>query len=289
MESLGYVATIGMFDGVHRGHQFVLQQVIQTARQEGLHTMAITFDHTLRCEQLLTTLGEKLHLIEEMGIEHIEVLQFTDELKHMTAYEFMQKVLKERLNVKVLLIGYDNRFGRNREEGFDEYVRYGKKMGIDVRQLPPKGEISSSLIRNMLTEGNVEDAAKALGHPYQLTGSIAHGHHIGTQLGFPTANLVPADEHQLVPASGVYAVKVAIDDMRLFNGMMNIGSRPTFDGRLTTLETHVFQLSEDLYSRPMAVYFIQRMRDEHRFDDAEALKEQLQKDAMKAEELLTKK
>ncbi len=286
MESLGYVATIGMFDGVHRGHQFVLQQVMQTAREKGLHSMAVTFDHTLHREQLLTTLDEKLQLIEKTGVEHVEVLQFTAELKLMTAREFMQQVLKEQLNVKMLLTGYDNRFGRNREEGFDDYVKYGKELGIDVKQLPPKGHVSSSLIRNMLTEGRVEEAAEALGYSYQLTGKIVHGHHIGTELGFPTANLMPTDGQQLVPASGVYAVEVVIDDMRKFKGMMNIGNRPTFDGRKKTLEIHVFNLCEDLYGHSMSVSFIKHMREERYFETPDELQEQLKKDALQAEQLL---
>jgi len=288
MEKTGYVATIGMFDGVHRGHQFVLQQVIQTAREHQLQPMAITFDHTLRQAPTLTTLDEKLDFIKKVGITRIEVLPFTAELKQMTAYEFMQQVLRDGLGVEILLTGYDNRFGRNREEGFDDYVRYGRQLGIEVRQLPAEGQVSSSLVRQLLTEGHVAEAAAALGHPYQLTGSIAHGHHIGTKLGFPTANLVTEDERKIVPATGVYAVRVLVDS-HLYDGMMNIGRRPTFDGHQKTLETHVFQMSEDLYGRQMTIYFIDRLRDEQRFESAEALKRQLLLDARQAEELLTKK
>jgi len=288
MEKAEYVATIGMFDGVHSGHQFVLQQVIQTAREHQLQPMAITFDHSLRQEPSLTTLNEKLDLISQMGIVRVEVLPFTVELKQMRAFEFMQQVLRDRLGVKVLLTGYDNRFGRNREEGFDDYVRYGQQLGIEVRQLPAEGQVSSSLIRQQLLEGQVAAAAEALGHPYQLTGSIAHGHHIGTKLGFPTANLVPDDKRKIVPATGVYAVRVMVDK-HLYHGMMNIGHRPTFDGSQQTLETHVFHLSEDLYGRQMTICFIDRLREEQRFESADALKRQLLLDARQAEELLTKK
>ena len=290
MENSGYVATIGMFDGVHRGHQFVLRQVIETARKRSLKSMAITFDHTLRREQLLTTLDEKLSLISKTGIQRTEVLQFSDSLKQMTAYEFMKHVLSEQLGVKVLLTGYDNRFGHNREEGFDDYVRYGQQLGIEVLQLPAEGNVSSSLVRNLLNEGRVDEATQALGHHYLLTGHVEHGEHIGTQLGFPTANLVPNESLQLVPAVGSYAVEVMLEnDTRLYAGMMNIGKRPTFEGHRTTLEVHVLHLDKDLYGQQVTVRFIHRLRDEQRFDSAEALKQQLQRDAQQVENIFKNK
>ena len=287
MKNIGYVATIGMFDGVHRGHQFVLQQVIKTAHERSLLSMAIAFDHTLRKESLLTTLDEKVTMLRELGIDHTEGLAFTDDLKQMTAREFMQHVLKEQLHVDVLLIGYDNRFGRGRTEGFDDYVRYGRELGIDVLQLPAQGTVCSSLIRNLLKEGNVAEAADLLGHPYLLEGRVEHGEHIGTRLGYPTANLVPLDSQQLIPASGVYAVQVSLDSQPLLHAaMMNIGHRPTFDGHHTTLEVHVLHLNEDLYGHQLTVHFIQRLRDEQRFDSEEALTTQLQKDLIQTETIL---
>ncbi|MDE7085661.1 MAG: riboflavin biosynthesis protein RibF [Prevotella sp.] len=280
----GYVATIGMFDGVHRGHQFVLQHVIQTARERGLQPMVITFDHSIRREQLLTTLDEKLTLIRQTDIEHIEVLPFTAELKQLTAYQFMQQVLKERLNVKVLLTGYDNRFGHNREESFNDYVRYGHELDIEVLQLPAKGQVSSSLIRQLLLKGQVTEAAEALGHPYKLKGRVEHGEHVGTRLGFPTANIVPDNAAQLIPAPGVYAV--TCDALK---GIMNIGTRPTFGPHSQTLEVHLLHYDGNLYGQQLSVAFIQRLRDEQRFDSVEALQRQLQRDAQQAEALLTSK
>ena len=272
---MGYVATIGMFDGVHLGHQFVLHHVVETAREQGLQSMAITFDHTMRRDQVLTPLDAKRLLLSKTGIDHIEVLQFSDELRRMTAREFMQRVLKEQLDVKILLTGYDNRFGHNREEGFDNYVRYGKEMGIEVKCLPPApshgmgmGEgatVSSSYIRRLLAEG-----------------------HVGTQLGFPTANLVLVDDKQLIPAAGAYAVKVRMENsMEWKHGMMNIGMRPTFDGHKRTLEVHIFRLNEDLYGQLLMVSFIERLREEQRFDNVEDLIHQLQHDAVLAEQILT--
>ena len=287
MMKTGYVATIGMFDGVHLGHQYVLRQVMKTARERGLQSMAITFDHTLRKELLLTTLDEKLALLQQLGIDRTEVLPFTDALKMMTAREFMQKVLKERLDVRVLLIGYDNRFGHGRSEGFADYVCYGRELGIDVVQLSAQGTVSSSLIRQQLKEGRVAEAAHLLGHPYLLEGRVEHGEHIGTRLGYPTANLMPSDGQQLIPASGVYAVRVTLDHQpTLYAAMMNIGHRPTFDGQHTTLEVHVLHLNENLYGHQLTVHFIERLRDEQRFNSEEALVHQLESDAREVKKLL---
>lgn len=291
---IGYVATIGMFDGVHLGHQFVLHHVVETAREQGLQSMAITFDQTMPRDQVLTSLSAKRLLLSKTGIDCIEVLQFTDELRQMTAREFMQQVLKEQLNVKILLTGYDNRFGHNREEGFDDYVRYGQELGIEVKSLPPapsKGRgrtISSSFIRQLLTEGHVGKASEGLGYPYTILGRVEHGEHVGTQLGFPTANLVPVDEKQLIPAAGAYAVKVRMENsVEWKHGMMNIGMRPTFNGHKRTLEVHIFRLNEDLYGQQLLVSFVERLREEQRFENVEKLINQLQQDAVLAEQILT--
>lgn len=277
----GFVATIGMFDGVHKGHQFVLRQVVEQARQRRLQSCCITFDHSPRREQVLTPLDEKLRLIRQAGIDHIEVLQFTEALKSLTAREFMDQTLKQQLNVKVLLTGYDNRFGHRREEGFDDYVRYGHELGIEVVGLPAEGDVSSSRIRQLLLSGQVSEAAKALGHPYSISGHVTHGEHIGTTLGFPTANLLPDDPCQLIPAGGVYAVKCG-----QLKGMMNIGTRPTFGEHTRTLEVHLLDYSGNLYDQQLTVDFFSRLREERSFDSPEALIKQLQKDAIQAQQQL---
>ena len=285
MQKIGYVATIGMFDGVHRGHQFVLQHVTGEARQRGLQSMAITFDKS--GPQMLTSLDQKRLLLTKTGIDRIEVLTFNDALRQMTAREFMEHELRDRLNVKVLLTGYDNRFGHNRAEGFDDYVRYGRELGIEVLQLPQEGEISSSIIRQLITDGDISKADELLGHPYTITGRVEHREHIGTRLGFPTANIVVDDQCQLIPAPGVYAVRVRLDDsMEQKHAMMNIGTRPTFDGHQTTLEVHVLRLHENLYGRQLTISFVERLRDERRFDTIEELKAQLQNDVKQTEERL---
>jgi riboflavin kinase/FMN adenylyltransferase len=286
-----------MFDGVHLGHQFVLRHVVDTARETGLQSMAITFDQTMHRDQVLTSLSAKRLLLSKTGVNRIEVLQFTDELRQMTAREFMERVLKEQLDVKILLTGYDNRFGHDRKEGFADYVKYGQELGIEVRALPPApsngmgmGEgptISSSYIRRLLADGHVGKASEGLGYPYTILGRVEHGEHIGTKLGFPTANIVPVDKSQLIPAAGAYAVKVRMENsVEWKHGMMNIGMRPTFDGHQQTLEVHIFRLSEDLYGQQLLVSFVERLREEQRFESIEALMSQLQQDAVLAEQIL---
>jgi riboflavin kinase/FMN adenylyltransferase len=279
-----------MFDGVHRGHQFVLRQVCEMARERGLQSMAITFNHPVSGRPVLTPLEVRTVLLSMQGLDKVEVLTFDDRLRTLTARQFMEQVLRDTLHVRVLLVGYDNRFGHNRAEGFDDYVRYGRELGIDVVGLPPleEGSVSSTHIRNLLLEGRADEAAQALGFPYTIVGRVEHGEHVGTTLGFPTANVVPDDPSQLIPAPGAYAVKVRQEGhVELKHGMMNIGRRPTFDGHRQTLEVHIFRLAEDLYGQRLYVSLVSRLRDERCFDDAEALKVQLQHDAEEAERLLT--
>lgn len=285
-----------MFDGVHRGHQFVIRQLQEQARRHGLLPLVITFDRSPRQEQVLTPLDEKLRLIREAGVDDIEVLRFTPELKALSARQFMEQELGRRLGVRLLLTGYDNRFGHRQapsptdaashEEGFDDYVRYGRELGIEVLGLPAEGDVSSSYVRQLLTTGCVAEAANCLGHLYTVSGHVGHGQHIGTGLGYPTANLVPDDKCQLIPATGVYAVTVGTPAGH-HRGMMNIGTRPTFEGQSTTLEVHILQHHEDLYGQPLSVTFVDRLREERFFDSVEALKEQLRQDAIKTEQIIT--
>lgn len=277
----GYVATIGMFDGVHVGHQFVLGRVVSEARARGLQSLCITFDHSPRQEQVLTPLEQKRQLLLATGIDRVEVLSFTSTLKSMTARQFMHDVLQQRLGVSVLLTGYDNRFGHNRAEGFTDYQRYGLELGIDVIALPAEGTVSSSHVRQLLANGQVAEAARCLGRPYAIGGTVVHGEHLGSRLGFPTANVVPHCPQQLIPAAGVYAVTCGPQ-----KGMMNIGTRPTFGPHDQTLEVHLFDYQGDLYGQPLTVSFVSRLRAERPFSSAVQLIEQLKKDALQAQQLL---
>lgn len=294
------VATIGFFDGVHLGHRYIISEVVALAHREGLASMAVTFErhprqvlHSDWCPQLLSTLDEKVALLSETGIDYLVVLQFDEAMAALSAYDFMHDILQRRLGVKTLVTGYDNRFGHNRAENFDDYVRYGQEMGMAVVRGKPFDagaiRVSSSKVRRLLAEGQVEQAAKCLGRPYALAGRVVSGEHIGTGMGFPTANLQLQGEGKLVPASGVYAVKVRVDESSgLHHGMMNIGSRPTFGGHNQTLETHIFNFHGDIYGQQLVVWFVSRLRSEMKFDNRKALMLQLKSDLRQAEAALDK-
>lgn len=295
-----YAATIGFFDGVHQGHRFLIDRLCRIARERGMRSMVITFARHPRQvlqtdwqPQLLSTLDEKRELLRQTGVDRVEVLQFDVAMSELSAHDFMQQVLKERLGVELLLTGYDNRFGHNRAEGFDDYVNYGRELGIEVMAGEPLAvkdtNVSSSRIRKLLQEGDVADAALCLGYPYPLSGCVVHGEQIGRQLGFPTANLALDDACKLIPERGVYAVSVSIEgDSTVYGGMMNIGRRPTFEGHHTTLEVHLLQYSGDLYDKRLTVRFIARLREERPFPDRDALIAQMNEDKQQALQILNK-
>lgn len=286
------VATIGVFDGVHAGHQLLIRKVCAEARSLGLCSMVITFDRQPRQlfdasyhPQVLTTLEEKEAIIEALGVDVLVVLPFTEELAALTAHDFMQQVLRRQLNVQMLITGYDNRFGRNRSEGFDDYVHYGQEMGMKVlrgeAELMDDGTraVSSSVIRELLSEeGRVDMMPKCLTRYYQLSGKVMPGEHIGHQLGFPTANLEPLCTDKLIPAPGVYAVWAMLEDGKHRSAMMNIGTRPTFEGKQQTLEVNIFDFEGDIYGQKVTITFVARLREERRFDSPEALVAQLNED-----------
>lgn len=289
------VATIGFFDGVHRGHRYLIDHVVAEAQASGLESVVITFDRhprqVLRSDyipQLLSTLDSKLLLLSETAIDVCAVLRFDMELSRLSARDFMEQVLRDRLNVRKLVIGYDNRFGHDRSEDFDDYARYGRELGIEVILNPaftPGGiHISSSVIRSLIQQGDVETGNRYLGYPYTIVGRVVKGFQEGRKLGFPTANLDTSASGQLIPAPGVYAVKVRIKpDTALRNGMMNIGRRPTFGGHKITLEVNIFHFEGDLYGRWLQVAFLHRIREEKNFNDTRALAHQLKLDQQEIE------
>lgn len=284
------VATIGFFDGVHRGHQYLIRHLVETAHQEGLESTIITFDQHPRKvlqsdyqPEMLSTLDSKLLLLSKTKVDNAVVLHFDKEMAALSAKDFMQQVLCDKLHVKKLFIGYDHRFGHNREETFEDYVRYGKELGIEVVQNQAFSlngiHISSSVIRSFLKEGEVALANQALGYPYTIIGKVVSGYHEGRKLGFPTANLDISHFGQLVPSPGVYAVKVRMENSVVWmRGMMNIGTRPTFDGKRITLETNIFNFDGDIYDQLLLVSFVKRIRGERKFDSPEELREQLKED-----------
>lgn len=291
------VATIGFFDGVHRGHRFLIDRVIEEAQRSGMSSAVITFDRHPRevlqtdyQPDLLSTLDEKLLLLSKTHVDNTVVLHFDASLAALTAHDFMRDVLQGQLKVRKLIIGYDNRFGHNRSEGFDDYVRYGKELGIEVIRadafLPDDVCVSSSVIRTCLREGRVEEANRLLGYDYTIESRIVSGYQNGRKMGFPTANLDVTRCQQLLPASGVYAVLVRLkDSVGWKRGMMNIGHRPTFNGTTTSMEVNLFNFSGDLYGQELLVSFISKIRDEHKFDSIDALAEQLQHDKVQINKL----
>lgn len=289
-------ATIGFFDGVHRGHRFLIDQVKETAVREGRCAALVTFpthprqvlQSTYR-PQLLTTSDEKLALLETTGVDYGILLPFTRELSKLSARDFMQ-LLYDRYHIRTLVIGYDHRFGHNREEGFADYVRYGAELGLHIEQARAfhAGEqhISSSAIRALLHAGEVASAAQLLGYPYFLQGQVVSGHQIGRRLGFPTANLQVNANDKLLPAHGVYAIRAEVEGMT-YGGMLNIGCRPTLaNGDEVSIEAHLFGFEGNLYDRSLRVSFIARLRSEKKFDSLEALMAQMETDRQQALSLL---
>jgi riboflavin kinase/FMN adenylyltransferase len=292
-------ATIGFFDGVHQGHQYLLRRLVDEARQAGLLSCVITFDRHPRqvlqtdyCPRLLTTFEERKELLAQTGIDLCVILPFSPEMAALSAKDFMKDILLERIGVKRLYIGYDHRFGHNRSEGFEDYVRYGKEMGMEVLQndafvLSPSTDeeveqqsVSSSSIRKALLQGNVDQARMLLGYPYFLSGKVVDGEHEGRKMGFPTANIDVTCKEKLLPAPGAYVVEVSIEgEEKALPGMMNIGTRPTFGENNLSLEVHVLDYSGNLYGKMLTVAFLQRLREEHRFVSTEELREQLMSDA----------
>ena len=291
-------ATIGCFDGVHRGHQMLVKMMVCQARQRGLKPIAVTFDRLPRQlfdptfrPQVLSTLDEKTACLKNLGVEEVVVLPFTHELAALSAEAFMREILRGQLSVKLLVTGYDNRFGHDRNEGFEDYVRYGQALGIevvrgDVAMMDNQEAVSSTAIRQLLAEeGRVERMTDVLTRRYALTGRVVTGEHIGHALGFPTANLEPDSQDKLIPASGAYAVWAIVDGNRM-PAMMNIGTRPTFEGKQQTLEVHILNDVGNLYGQTMTVEFVSRLRAEQRFDTREALIAQLEQDRRTTESVL---
>lgn len=294
------VATIGFFDGVHRGHRFLIGQMQAEARKEGLCTTLVTFSEHPRkvmqqdyCPRLLSTPEEKVALLAHAGVDYCVLLRFTQEMARLTASEFMERVLKDRLHVKTLFVGYDHRFGHNRSEGFEDYRRHGHDIGMEVVQADvckttDASCISSSAIRSFLLKGDVAAATQRLGYAYSIEGTVVDGYKVGRTIGFPTANITVDNPDKLLPADGVYAVRVTITG-KTYQGMLDIGHRPTFngDGR-RSIEVHILDFSSDIYRQAVRLHFIQRIRSDIRFANVEGLIAQLHDDEEQVRRILSR-
>lgn len=282
------VATIGFFDGVHLGHRFLINQVKAAAAQTGWQSSIITFPvhprQVIQSEfqpQLLSSPEEKIELLAATGIDNCILLPFTRELSMLTAREFMQ-LLYTRYNVRMLVIGYDHRFGHNRTETFEDYCRYGKELGIHIMQATAytqeQDKVSSSAIRRALQTGDIRTATKFLGYPYFLEGTVVDGYKVGRKIGFPTANLQVDFPNKLIPSVGVYAVWVSVGGKQ-WKGMLNIGHRPTLNnGTNLSIEVHILDFEGDIYRQKMRIEFIDFLRPETKFSSVDELIEQMKKD-----------
>ncbi len=284
-----YTATIGFFDGVHIGHQYLLGQLNKHAAEREQKSLVISFDQHPRKvlnsdfqPKLLTDNSEKESLILQQGIKHVEFLHFTPELAKLTADEFMEHILKKKLNVNTLLMGYDHRFGCDQPTSISIYQDMGEKLGIDVilqkQHKPNELHISSSTIRQLISDNKIEQANKLLGRPYSILGTVIKGYGIGRKIGFPTANIEPNNDNKLIPPSGVYEVNIIIEN-KTHQGMLNIGHRPTIHSNApTSIEVHIFNFSQDIYKRNVDVKIIRKIREELKFNSIDELTEQIKKD-----------
>lgn len=292
------VITVGTFDGVHAGHRAIVDTVVEKANKRDARSVLVTFDPHPRDIispgddgiKLLTTLKERSEILDELGIDTMVVIPFDRDFSLLSSEEFVRDIIHKKIGVSEFVIGYDHQFGRNREGTIETIERLGEELGFDAyvvskREVGAK-TVSSTVIRNAISEeGDVEEAAKFLQRPYRLNGTVVHGDKRGKEIGFPTANIKPEHANKIIPKDGVYAVKVRIDE-DWFDGMMNIGTRPTFDGQVQTLEVHLFDFNKDIYGKEVQVRFFSRIRDEKKFDGKEELVEQLKRDEKQTKKML---
>lgn len=284
-----FVGTIGFFDGVHLGHRYLLNQVKEEAKRLNLPSAVVTFPvHPRKVLQkdyqpaLLCRYEEKIEQLQTTGIDYCITLPFTTDIAEMTAQEFMQQVLKQDIGIHTLIVGYDHRFGHNREDGFQEYVKYGNELGMNVieaRELQVDGEnVSSTKIRRLLKNGEIEKANSLLTYNYTLSGKIVEGYRVGRTIGFPTANIKSWERYKVIPKLGVYAVLVHIRDI-IYEGMLYIGTRPTLhDDPEISVEVNIFNFNADLYDQSLTVEFIDFIREDKKFDRMEELIDQIHND-----------
>ncbi len=291
------VVTSGTFDGVHLGHQKILQRIVELAKKENGETVLITFwphprlvlypdEHNLR---LLSTFEEKAKLLEESRIDHLISIPFTKEFSQLTSQEFIQSVLVDKLKTKKLVIGYDHRFGKNREGGFEYLQENCQSFGFELEEISREDVddigVSSTKIRKALFEGEIETATKYLGRSYELNGLVIKGEQIGRSIGFPTANVHIPNDYKLIPKDGVYAIDVVVDG-KSYQAMMNIGNRPTVNGTKKTVEAHLFDFDGNLYDHQVTLHLKKYLREEKKFNNLDELKDQLKKDQMAARDII---
>lgn len=282
------VVTVGTFDGVHIGHRKIIDRLIESAERNGLESVILTFfPHPRMVLQqdsdikLINTIDERIQILEKTKLSSIVIHPFTKEFSRLTAGEYVQKILVNLLNTKHIIIGYDHRFGRNRNSNIIDLASYGMKNSFTVEEISKQDiddvAVSSTKIREALFEGDITKANTYLGYEFMLTGTIEKGKKLGRKLNYPTANLHIKEQYKLIPKNGVYIVKSTIDNKTYF-GMMNIGTNPTVNGTHQTIETHFFDTSFNLYDKKIQIQMLKRIRDEKKFSSIEELQEAMQKD-----------
>lgn len=282
------VLTVGTFDGVHIGHEVILDKICQSSLQEDLESVILTFFPHPRlivsdnCDiKLLNTMDEKSQLLEKRGIQNFIIHPFDKAFSELSPREFVEQVLVQKLNIQKIIIGHDHKFGKNRTADFNDLLEFGKEFGFEVEEISAQQinevSISSTKIRTALLEGNVTLANSYLGYTYMLNGIVVKGNQLGRTIGFPTANIEISEDYKLIPKNGVYIVSVLMNNV-LFNGMMNIGVKPTLGINKLSIEVHVLNFSEDIYGQKIQVNILKRIREEQKFASFDDLKNQLEQD-----------
>ena len=289
--------TIGSFDGVHIGHRKIIDALLKRTQEKGGDPVVITFETHPRlflnpeyALKLITTNDEKADILKSIGIKQMLMLRFSREMANLSARDFYNSLLIEKLGVKDIIIGYDHAFGKDREGGIELLKKLGAENGISIEQIEEElvddRAVSSTWIRDELAEGNTAFANSLLGRAYSISGYVVRGEGRGKLLGYPTANVQPDNDKKIVPADGVYAVKVLVDGFsKEQSGMLNVGTNPTFDGKKRTIEANIFDFNADLYGKEITVFFHERIRAEKKFNGIEELKAQLKIDMQSVKEI----
>lgn len=290
------VVTIGTFDGVHIGHQKIIKRLTKTAADKKMMSIVLTFfPHPRMVLQqnsdikLLNTIEERKEILAALGLDYIYVKTFTKAFSELSARDYVKSILVDKLHAKHVIIGYDHQFGKNRSANIDDLRQFGREFGFEVEEISAQDvadvAVSSTKIRMALNEGDIQTANSFLGYPYFINGTVVRGKGIGKKIGFPTANIEVDEAYKLIPKDGVYAV-LATHNNAVVAGMMSIGKNPTFNGEQKTIEIHLFDFNEDLYGQHLRVAFIDRIRDERKFDSVEALIAELGQDQIKALQII---
>ena len=292
------IVTLGTFDGVHIGHQKILEKLLQNAKKYNCESLILTFfPHPRMVLQegsdikLLNTIDERSILLDKLGLDNLIIHPFDKEFSRLSAEEFVKTILVDSFNIQKIIIGHDHRFGRNRTADIDDLILYGEKFGFEVEQISAQEinevSISSTKIRNAILDGNMALANKYLGYDYRLPGIVSKGKQLGRTIGFPTANILINSELKLIPQDGVYAVWVCYNNAK-FGGMLNIGNNPTIKDKGRSIEVNIFDFDKEIYTESLKIEFVNKLRNEVKFDGLEALKNQLHTDKQNAQSILNK-